>query len=312
MRTGLTVLSLSVVGVLLGPAPAQAQISKLIKKKIGGAVTGSDKPTGEPQGLVFSARVVRLTETVLKGFMKGQQMEVAQLTEFSELLATFPMIEEYDGCNKGVPLSPEAQKIAMQIASLPANATSEQTQRVADKVTADMDALVAKKCGGSIAEEWPDAKRQARVGEIHESAAGAAGLLLILDSQGRPVGPSDDAGPSFGFAGFAPDAAAKGRDDRAQNKKSTAPYDIVQERISAWCAMKDITGFEPGPGDVVEFSADKITPEASPKFKWHFEPDEWKLLEVLGCPKLIMTSGPIIILMDEIKIRGKSPIKTHR
>ena len=79
--------------------------------------------------------------------------------------------------------------------------------------------------------------------------------------------------------------------------------------------MKKLTGYEPSPGDTVAFTADKLDPKASPKFVWRFEPQEWKLLEILGCPELEFTTGPIQmleLLMDEIKIVGRPPIRLKR
>lgn len=329
--------ALALLALLAMPHPAHAQLGGLIKKKVTEAVKAPDKGKDvgqekhEPgQGPVFDDIVVRITEPVMKGFLKGKRLEVEQLTDFKNVLLKYRSEEDYDACTKSIAMTPEGQKIALQMASMPPGSSAQEVQKLIEKMNLDMNALVARKCGASILTEWPDYNRQQKVNEIHENGAEAAGLLLFLDEQGRPVKGGSDATFSQGSDGDGGGNLAlegnelaigletsvlQGQKNSTRNKKSTKRYDTVDERLRAWCAMKKATGYQPQPGDTVAFPATRLDPKASAKFIWRFEPQEWKLLEILGCPELELSTGPIEILellMDEIKIVGKPGAKVKK
>jgi hypothetical protein len=283
MRKAMTGLILC-VRLILG-TPAGAQDAKAVD------------PSQE--GVQFNERVVELTEPVVRGLLTGLDREIALLTEFRDLLETYKTSEEYDVCQRQVAMSPESQKIVMQIANLPTNSTMEQVQRVTEKMNTDINALLKRRCGDNIDEEWPPGKRMERVKEIHQQAAAAAGLLL----PGTPPPPPRRGGP------WIDDATT----ETVQASGSTAPYDIALERIDAYCKYKKKSPsmFPMPPGYNLAISASIIDPfNASLRNHYYsYTPAEMAAIEPMCESGLIMAVGEIEILMDDIKITGKAPKK---
>jgi hypothetical protein len=338
--TRLTVLSITTFLLLAGGPTAHAQLGGLIKKKVGDAVKSPDKskekakaPDGE-QGPKFNERVVELTEPVVKGLRKGLDLEIAQLTEFRQFLGTIKTEEQYDACTVDVARTPDAQKIMLQMTDLPDNTTSEQLQRIREKMNVDMNALLKKRCGVNLTEEWSDDKRQDKISEIHRSAATAAGLLLVAKSPGQLEESAADAAPAAGLAEgpaatepFDPSAADIAgilssrtppweRDElvidepamqSAQQQGSTEPLDVAEERITAYCKYKKVAapGIFPLPnGYNLSFAASKIAPNGSSSIYWYYTAAEVAAIDPL-CTDVILTIGKIEMIMDDIHIYGR-------
>ncbi len=330
MRTSLTVLSLTASLVFVAAPPAHPQVSGLLKKKIKEAAKAPDKnveKADQPaagQGPQFNERMVELTTPVVAGMLKGLDTEIAQLTEFKQLLGAYKTEDQYEDCTQSVARLPDAQKIMMQIANLPSNATSEQVQATTEKMNTAMNELIAKTCGASIEADWPTNKRQEKVAEIHRKAAVAAGLLLRGSSQGQPGGagsaPERSSPASYdpgavGAADMLPPTIPRweyheplvdhAATQSAQQAGSTARYDLAWERFEMLCAYKKAK-----PEMFKNIKGYNLTVSASFYQKGlagnvYFTAAEVEAIEPQCDSKLVFTTGKIEILMDDIKIIGR-------
>jgi hypothetical protein len=256
-----------------------------------GGAQAQDVKAPEQPGVQFNERVVELTKPVVQGLIKGLEVELGLLTEFDKLLATYKSEEEYDECKKQVALSPEAMRIVMPFANLPANTTQEQVQRLTEKMNIDMQALLRTKCGPSISEEWTDYKRRQKIEEIHRNGAAAAGLLL---SSSAP--PQQRGGPAI-------DEAA----EQVQAQGSTDPMDIAIERIKIYCAYKKMSPsmFPMKPGYNLSIMANRFNPNATGVI--FFTAAEIAAIDYQCDGPVYLVTGKIEIIMDAIYIRGKRP-----
>lgn len=256
------------------------------------------------QAIEFNERVIEITEPVIRGVMNGLDVQIRLLREFDQFLRTYKTPGEYRVCQGQVAASPELQKIMSQPLGWPENPTPEQQQRLSEKMSADMEALLRKKCGGDIINEWPEQKRGEKIEEIEMKAAAAAGP--VKSSSRRQSGPAwvdetDDV-------------------DVVQSVGMLiAAYRIVLERISAWCQYKQVIkkqGYTPTPGYNVHFSASFINPKVSASIFFVYTVDEIKTIDKY-CFDIELKIGQATIeqeaiYMAPLKIRGKSPIKTKR
>lgn len=291
-----------ILGVLLGlgtAAGAQAQLGGLIKKKVAEKVVGkTGNDTGTParpqQGVQFNERVVELTEPVVKGLIKGLDVEVAGLQDFDKRLAAYKTVDEYDACKTQVATSPEGMQIAMQMQNLPENVTAEQMRRVVEKMGTAMNALIARKCGPSINDDWSDNKRREQVAQIESDGAAASVPVQSPGPQPSAHGPA------------AVDDTERERPDTVTAAALDA-YRIKKERVAAWCAYRKLEGSEESKrlvdkGYSVGFPARKINPQAGGEF--YFTAEEIKAIDP-ECTTIVLTVGKIELIMDEIYIRGR-------
>jgi hypothetical protein len=149
---------------------------------------------------VYGDFVLELTEPVMKGFMNGARLELAQLDEFVKQLGTYKKPEDYARCTATAVTSTEALEIMDMMLSVSDSATQEEIQRVMTTVSERTKALLKERCGPSVVEEWPREKRSTRVDSIVARAAAAAGPVNSPDATPLPLrGPSIrddlDAGP---------------------------------------------------------------------------------------------------------------------
>lgn len=322
MRTTFTVLSLTASLVFLAGTPTQAQVSGLIKKKLKEAVKAPDKKeekadqAGAEKGLQFNERLVELKGPVAAGLITGLDTEIAQLTEFKQLLTGYKTVDEYKQCEGEVAVSPEGLEVMKPFGDLPDNATREQLQAMQEKLGMAMNALIARKCGPSIDVDWPDTRRREKVDEIHRNGAAAAGLLLRSGSDGPSGLRSEESAPApdprnWSTAPSEPDAVwAPGVEDRptvqaVQQAGSTEPYDLGLERYKMLCAykkarphmFKDLGDYNLG--IEAKFYQKGLTGTV------FFTNAEVRALSPMCDDGVYLKVGKVEILMEEIKITGR-------
>ena len=291
-------INLVVCMLLLIPASIDAQgIGGRLRQRAQDAVSGDKKAdqTEIDKSKVFINDVVEISEAAMKGFQVGIETEIRLLTEFATLLDTYKSPEEYERCQQEIATSPEAMEIFNLMASIPDNATAEEIQRINEKMNEQFAALMKKKCGPSIVEDWPQSKRAERLREIATKAAAAAGPV-------RPPEPVPSGGPSSG-------------DDesytfpRQQQGMTLQAYIIFKERVNAYCAFKKLKGdsmpVTPGDGYNLSFPASALDGSSNPAM-WIFTADEVRQMDD-HCDGLVVQIGKItqIIEMAPINIYGK-------
>jgi hypothetical protein len=204
------------VAVLLAfTAPADAQIGGLIKKKVA-EVTGDKKAEAATQERASQdPDVLPMTDAVVTSFAAGLRTEIALRDEFRKVLATYKTREQYNKCTSELAMTEEGQKIVLQFANLPDNATSADIQRITEKMNVEMNALMKKHCGTHVDEEWPGPKRSAKLQEIEAKAAAEV------------------------KAGEEPDASLDGDVEETwaetAARASVRQYQILKERVVPFC-----------------------------------------------------------------------------
>lgn len=203
------------------PASSQAQIKSLLKKKAAAQITGEDKasdgksPKAGPQ---FGGDLVELAGPVLEDFVAAHALENQLIRDFRQQLTRYKPGEEVEACQKQLAMTPEAQKIMLQIANLGENATAADVLRANEKIGREMEALTKSKCGESIDAVWPQYKRAQRMADFRDQAALAFDSALDARVAVRPSGP---------FAG---------EYTWESQKKPTRKYPTADERVTAFCA----------------------------------------------------------------------------
>jgi len=191
------------VVVVVPAGSADAQLGGLLKKKAKEVAQSPVKkeetkpPSDEAAARALSQPdVVPITQDSTDRFKKGLNVEITLRDEFRTFLASLKTREQYDTCKGESVMSPEGQKIGMQMLNLPDNASPAEMQKVMMKSGADLEALTTKRCGRDPA-EWDDARRAERLREIRGQASDAAmppGYVAPAgDASGESAGASPDA-----------------------------------------------------------------------------------------------------------------------
>jgi hypothetical protein len=222
---------------------AEAQLGGLIKKKVSEAVKGPEKTEAKPADAgrksFFNDDVLEITQPVLDGFERGLRTEVALRDEFREFLAKLKTPAQYQACKNDVSASPEGQKIATRMLSLPESTPPEELQRVILKAGQELEALQTKKCGTDPA-EWTEEKRAEKLREFEVKAAEAAGPEAPPGKDLEPAGPEGISEPSDDAEVLSAPLAqyrvtAGGLTSLAMFGLTERAYAMLKERTIAFC-----------------------------------------------------------------------------
>jgi hypothetical protein len=181
-RTKLSVLAITACLVFAAIPAAHAQVGGLIKKKVGDAVKGPEKPKEKAKvadTIDDDAKLpFRLDADSKKAFIAGLQVEIDAREAFRKRVASLKTPEQYEQCTRSMITNPEGQKFAEDYAAAmtklgdnAAGKTREQimkaTQDVAEQFKKRSDALSLKYCGD---DPTPVRASQAQVFERAERA----------------------------------------------------------------------------------------------------------------------------------------------
>lgn len=175
MTRTLRALLVCTIAAFVLPASGDAQIKGLLKKKVTSGLKGDGQAdnvkAATKAGPTFGDGLLEITAAVGEDLQAALRLELERRNEFRKELAAYKTPEAYDDCKRQVESSPEAQKIMMaHLGNVPEGASSEEMQRVVQKMEEEKNAMVKRKCGANIDEEWPGAKRDARVAAIEREA----------------------------------------------------------------------------------------------------------------------------------------------
>jgi hypothetical protein len=197
----ITCLLLGVVAVVLSAGPAQAQIGGFLKKKAKEAAQAPIKQEQARQqadeaaaNALSTPDIVPITGESTARFRTALGTEARLRGELRAQLASVKSQEEYNACSGELIMSPEAQKISMRLADMPANASAADLQKLMMKTNADLEALVTKRCGPNPS-QWNPGKVSQRLQEIEGEASDAlappgAAVPDLEASAERRAGPS--------------------------------------------------------------------------------------------------------------------------
>lgn len=145
----LTALATGLLAFAIVVAPAQGGLGDKLKQKATSALKGDKaKPAAASEsGPITSRMNPPLTAERLARFQKGMQVELAEREKARKFLASLKTKEAYRQCTQEAAMSPEMQKIAMSVAEMPENATTEQMQKHMARMGTQMESLTVKKCG---------------------------------------------------------------------------------------------------------------------------------------------------------------------
>ena len=193
-------VSLFIALVALPPANRlEGQIGGLIKKKVTESVKGDKKDQAAPKdegaagqgvGNEASKLPMKLTDNALTAFRKGLEAELEHRRATVKRIASLKTPEQHRACTQTVAASPEAQKIMMAPANLPATATADQVQKATEKMATDLAKLSTDKCGEDP-RPYDDGWRARQV-----QAAEDAGAKVFAAGLGTPPG---GGGPYLAF-----------------------------------------------------------------------------------------------------------------
>lgn len=173
--------------------PAEAQLGGLIKKKVADAVKPKEEQKAADTPEEASPFKFELTDETMAAFKRGLELEVkmrddlradhkARVAKYTAAKAA------YEKCQQGIPMRPEAAKIADEASTRMDKAkTSEETQAAMKWMQDEMAGLVSKLCGaepGPAPEYAPDLSKAEEAGAI-EFGKGAT-------RKPTPNKPSDD------------------------------------------------------------------------------------------------------------------------
>jgi hypothetical protein len=223
------IMKMKVAGLLLcaivafsGAARVEAQgIGGLIKKKVEEAKKPDTKADAQTPS-IHGGDVLPITSTLLVGFKRGLDTELELRKEFLQVLSAYKTPQQYRACTSETAMTEEAQKILGIFANLPENATAADVQRATEKMGAEMNALVKKRCGGDVNADWPPNKRREKLTEIEAKAAAAVDPAAIPtpDLNDEPAETPGDMHPTA--AGVTP-----------------RQYGMLKERVARFCMEMD-------------------------------------------------------------------------
>lgn len=281
----ITALSLAALLTLVAGSAAEAQLGGLIKKKVAEAVKGPEKP--EPakdeaakQGFVNgNSDVLEITPPVLEGFVRGLNVEIALRKEFAAELAKYPTREQYAACQANAGMSEEAQKLFAQL-DLPETATEEQQRKAMEKYTADVTALLKRRCPLNPAEA-PD--RAKRLAEIQVKAAEAAGPEVPGGEWNHEATEGDNA------SGFGGPHGGPWTDAVFAAGLTPRQYAILLERIKRFCDELKAAG-DKGLGG----SGGVTFPGSGAKIFWVYTAAEAQTLSQANCQRVYDLIGQLL------------------
>ena len=203
--------------VVLAPANRlDGQIGGLIKKKVTESINGdkqeqaSEKDQAAPGQNDGSKLPMKLTGNVLTAFEKGVEVER------DHRRVTLKTPDEFNTCQRDLGASPEAQKIIMAPANLPASATAAQVQKATENVQPNLAKLLAEKCG-----ENPH-PYQGGWRQLQMEAAVAAGVKAFAAAMGGATG---GGGPFLAF-----------EQDQGQQREKDF-YRLLKEWVPPFCNL---------------------------------------------------------------------------
>jgi len=218
MRVTLLGLCLAVVAAMAATTPAEAQLGGLMRrakeaaeKKAAEKDPRAPDPSASTQNPFADPAVVFITQDQLGRFEKALQYEIDQRNALRKSLAAATTQEEYQACNLSVGTSPEMMKMIQDMADSSANGTAEQIMKAQQKMYADMQAIVTKKCGPD-----PQQAQNSQVERLRQIEAEA----------------SDVAMPS----GYTPPAGMETAGAAGKPRPFARPYGMLKERIPVFCA----------------------------------------------------------------------------
>jgi len=167
-----------------------AQLGGLIKKKIVETAKKPDQPTeskpadgtAKPSTPAASAppdnnrNVLPITDTALTALGRGLQTEITLRAAYKkELEDQAARAKQYEECSNQAQTSPEMMAVAQKLSGGFNNAkTQEDVMKVTTQMSAERDAVIAKKCGQ---EPVRPASSEERLTEILKKAAATAGPI---------------------------------------------------------------------------------------------------------------------------------------
>ena len=239
-RFSTTALLMSLCTAILSAGAAPPQLGGLIKSKVKQTVDPKkDEKKSESDKAVnplASADVVLMTPVVLDGLKKGLTFEVSERAAFRKMLASLKTREQYAECSQETALTDEGQKIAMQFADIPENATPAQMQKAMMKMADDMKVLTTKRCGTDPG-EWPESRRADRLREIQ----GQASNLAMPPGWVAPKSPlADEPLNPRDFEAHGPSAGLDGTIEGTSTAQGAQypygrPYMMLIERFPPFC-----------------------------------------------------------------------------
>ena len=169
--------------------PADAQIGGFLKKK---AKEAAQAPVQQQQAqqqsdeaaaqALAAPDIVPITQESTTRFKKALNVEIRLRGEFRAMLASMKSKEEYDACKEEFAVSD--MELAMSaLAAAGEKATPADLQKAMVKAKADLDATVAKRCGGDPS-AWPDYRRAERLKAIEGEASDAFAPSTGSDADG--------------------------------------------------------------------------------------------------------------------------------
>jgi hypothetical protein len=162
-RTKLSMLAIAASLVFAGTPAAHAQVGGLIRKKVGDAVKGPEKPkekTKEPDTVDEDSKLpYRLDAESKKAFIAGLQVEIDGREAYKKRLTTLKTPAQYSACQTNtVTNTPEGKKFSEDyveaMGKLGDNAAGKkpeqimkEQQEMAEKFTKRSEAMILKNCG---------------------------------------------------------------------------------------------------------------------------------------------------------------------
>ncbi|HEX6051589.1 MAG TPA: hypothetical protein VFZ21_20120 [Gemmatimonadaceae bacterium] len=179
------------LGLGILPGRIDAQIGGLIKKKVTESVKGGDRKGGKEEAAANETAKSKMprpiTANTFVAFKKGLTVQRDKQQETLKFLAGITPVEKYRSCAANVMMTPEGQKIVLQIPTPPDDATVQQLQAYGEKLGAEMKKLTDKQCGEDPSKydfQWRrDRFTEARVAAV---AAFSAALDSPSGSGGGP------------------------------------------------------------------------------------------------------------------------------
>ena len=252
------------------PQAAEAQLGKIIKKKVKEAITPPEKSNpapkpaesgpGQPSSSepasnsrdsfahqrVPNERALLITDGMMARVRRGLDAETAMLKDLEKEIAAYPTPETIQACKVKASQTPEGQRLMNPGNFVKAGMTPEQTQAGMMKMTTESDAYYKKACPWDE-NKWSDYNRSEARSAIRTEAAAQA----LPPSAGQSAESSDP-----------------GLDENE--------FGEVIERILKYCELKKTMDMSPKTGGI------KV-PGIGQDIYWIFTVSELEVLAKLDC-----------------------------
>ena len=148
MRYSRITLALALMGTIAATAHGQG-IGGLIKNKVGDAVKPKEEQAAKDAPSESSPFKYELTAETMAAFKRGLELEIKMRADYKTRAAKHvAATAAYKKCEQGIPLRPEASKIADEASSRMDKAkTPEETQSATQWMQKEMMGLSTKVCG---------------------------------------------------------------------------------------------------------------------------------------------------------------------